>query len=158
MWNPVLASVLMMEKKNLPQNKINMKSQISRLDLSWIFYVYLQIKLMACGLMDIRFLWQSQNIRVPCCTVGGKIQVQERPPESAAAGLTIVAWQEWSAAWTRGYFLFPHLLKKKELTSVGKSKRPLSSPKFQKTIFTSNIDASRAMIFWLFQHIRLIIL
>lgn len=47
--------------------------------------------------------------------------------------------------------------KKRELTSVGKRKRPFGSPKFQNTIYPSNTDALKAMIFWLFQHVRLIL-
>lgn len=47
MWNLILASVLMMGKKNLHQNKINMKIQISKLDPSRALYIYLLLKLTA---------------------------------------------------------------------------------------------------------------
>ena len=90
-----------------------------------------------------------------CCPIGRKMQLCEHPIETELArGGTYhcrVAGVEWGLDALLFSFSSSVEGEKKERTSV----KDLSA---LKTLFPSNVDALKAMIFWLSQHFRLIIL
>lgn len=84
-----------------------------------------------------------------CCPLSRKISEHPIKRELAKNGTyhCRVAGVEWGLDALLFSFSSSVKGKKRELTSVGESKRPSSSPKFLDTLFPSHVDALKAMIF-----------
>lgn len=125
-------------KQNPPPNKMNMKIQICRLDLSWVFYTELQIKWTACQATGCQVLTLVSNFPSDTLFYQQEAAVTWTPHQERTCWKWTYHCRVAGVEWGLDALLFSFSSsvkgKKKELPSVGKVKGFSALPKFPQTL------------------------